>query len=258
MDLVVYRTSDRPSYMKRSLPHLVDHTSSNSWIVVVNNPSTLDHSNQIDLPEQDDFGRPLLLVEKNGRIGGPNAINEGIRAALSEGWKVQNIFIVDDDTYVPLPQHYDGEMVFWDQCLSRMLDAGWKVVGHPWSPQFTVDPPEPRPPVEIGGVKGVKMTHVAGTCSGFSKKTWEKYPIRQQTLIHGYTGWQGKVGGEAIGYCAEPYMFSVHFDRPEHPHSERDTTYDKWSNEMYWERWPKRRSPKHSHHKRPHGQQGAW
>lgn len=255
-NIVVYRTSDRPTYAARSLPHLRNHTSSDCWIVVVDNPSRSETALNLDFLDETD--QSMLVVRKHTRIGGPNAINEGVRAALEEGWTPRNIFVVDDDTYVPTPQHWDGKMIFWDQCLSEMLDAGWKIVGHPWSPRFTTNPPEPRPPVEIGGRRGIRMSHVAGTCSGFSRKTWHDFPIRQQTLIHGYTSWQTKVGKDAVGYCADPYMFSVHFDRPEHPHSERDTTYDGWSNEMYWERWPVRKNRNHKAHKRPHGQQGAW
>lgn len=244
---VIFRTSCRPQYFWRSLQHLDFHTSLDSHIiVVVNEPEPHTDAQKILDRVAPERCSTMFFGE---RLGGPRAINEGVAEAIRLFPKVEFALVVDDDTYVPLEVDSPPEVLFWDQALTNMLDAGWNIAGHPWSHDFVKSERK-----TVGNVEGIPYGHVAGTCSGFHVSEWKRRPLVQRTLIHGYTNWQRG----HIGYWCSPVMPSVHFDRPEHPHSLRDTDYRGWSDDMYYERFPDRRRPDHSAHKRPLGQGGAW
>lgn len=163
---------------------------------------------------------------------------------LREEFEVDSILVVDDD--VAVPREVEG--VTWDQVLTRMLDAGWQIVAHPWSSDF-----RSKDTIEIGGVPGYPYGGVNGGCSAFSLDFYNQHPMKQISAIRGYNEWMVRWSENNCGYSHECLMVFEHIDRPEHPWSLRDTEYDEWSNEMFYERFPNRRGQV-----RPKGPKGVW
>lgn len=249
---IIYRSCDRPKYVEKTLPILIENSSMNGYVLVFDNST--DDGRRAAVKEIVDY-----YTEKNfwiksyfspeARIGGTKAIIQGTRQ-LRQQFDLSAIMVVDDDVAVPRKILKEGgQFVYWDTVLADMLHAGWNVVAHPWAAGFRDNPIR-----EYGGVKGHEISGVGGGCSGFRLDFYDRHPMEQATLIRGYNEWMVRwTQGKRCGYSHEYNMLIEHIDRPEHPWSLRDTEYSEWSDAMFYERFPSKRGEK-----RPKGPRGVW
>lgn len=241
---IIYRSCDRPKYMEKTLPLLVERTSDEADILVFDNSRDADSKQRVQAVCDDlDDDRIRLHLHNRFHIGGTAVIIESLKMIEAD-----HAMVVDDDVVVPPPLD-NGDT--WDEILAEMLDAGWNVVAHPWAQSFRDGASEIR---DYGGVKGYIYSAVGGGCSAFLRSFAEENPMKQQTLIRGYNEWMVEnTKMERCGYSYRGDMVIEHIDRPDHPWSLRDTEYDEWSTKMYWERFPELRGQA-----RPKGPKGAW
>ena len=256
--VILYRSSDRPKYVLKTFRHLLENTSPDIPILFFDNSSpdmrpivkeAVHSARAMHFPITEDRDIRFHYHDK-ARIGGTQAIIEGLKLARAENPGLKKFFVTDDDVLVPMPHHAGGYMKFWDEVLSEMLNAGWKIVAHPWSQDF-----RDKETQDTGGLRGYPYSGVGGGCSAFQVAIYDKYPMRQDTLIRGYNEWMTRAGRNACGYSYDYQMCITHMDRPEHPWSLRDTEYDEWSNAMYYERFPKALK---EGKQRPKGSAGVW
>jgi hypothetical protein len=137
--------------------------------------------------------------------------------------------VCDDDCLAPSPDMSienvkAGIPEFWDEALSVMLEAGWKVVGHPNRQTFY----NPSTLVEIGGVPGHVASHVAGAFSGFTVETWKKSGgIPAHDKLYGFGPFCKKFCKQ-VAWCPDKRFTVADFDRQGHPWSLRDSDYFDW------------------------------
>lgn len=249
---IIYRSCDRPKYVEKTLPILLNNTSCKpSGILLFDNSTDDGRRDQVlDVAKEYDTKSNFIThFSEKPRIGGTQVIIEGVKL-LRERFNLDAIMVVDDDVAVPRKVAVnDKEIVYWDSVLADMLEAGWNVVAHPWATDFRKNTIK-----EYGGVKGHEISGVGGGCSGFRLDFYDKNPMEQQTLIRGYNEWMVRwTQGVKCGYSHEHDMLIEHIDRPEHPWSLRDTEYDEWATAMYWERFTSKRGQE-----RPKGSKGIW
>lgn len=251
---IIYRSCDRPKYVEKTLPILIDNSSMNGHVLVFDN-STDDGRRDAVKEIVDHHTEKNFWIKSyfspEARIGGTKAIIQGVKILRKE-FKLDAIMIVDDDVAVPRKILTDGgQYVHWDDVLADMLHAGWNVAAHPWATGFRDNPIK-----EYGGVKGHAISGVGGGCSGFRLDFYDNHPMEQQTLIRGYNEWMVRhTKGNRCGYSHDHSMLIEHIDRPEHPWSLRDTEYNEWSDAMFYERFP---NFKREGKERPKGAKGIW
>lgn len=247
---IVYRSSDRPKYVEKTLPLLLERTHSDLPIIVFDNSSFDGRRKEVksaieSIIQGDD--RVLSFYHPESRIGGTKVIVEALELTLRTHPQLHTFMNVDDDVVVPLP---DSEHGSWEKVLFDMTLAGWNVVAHPWAQSFR----HGHTPREYGGIMGYEYSGVGGGCSAFKTSFYNKHPMEQQTLIRGYNEWMVRwTGGKRCGYSYDGQMVIEHIDRPEHPWSLRDSEYDEWATAMYWERFPNAKGKE-----RPKGSKGVW
>ena len=256
--VVIFRSSNRPKYVERSLPALFERTNINTGVIFFDN-SEPEYIKSVEKVAENIYEKyevvknfDVIYHYEGKRIGGPNAIMKGIRLAMARWPNVKYIMVCDDDVLVPSPQERSAKLVYWDDQLAEMLDAGWHIVAHPWTNDFR----DGKTKI-INGVEGYRYEGVGGGCSAFKLDLCIEHPITQSTLIRGYNEWMVRCSnkyGINCGYSAGD-MIIEHFDRPDHPWSLRDTEYCDWSDEMYYERFPK---AKEQGKARPKGKDGVW
>jgi hypothetical protein len=130
--------------------------------------------------------------------------------------------VCDDDCLAP---NIIGEPpYYWDGALSIMIEAGWKVVGHPSRLSFY----DKATYKKIGGVKGSGRGHVAGAFSGFSVETWKiKGGVPSNDKLFGFGPFCNRFP-EEVGYYVEHQFLVTDIDRIGHPWSLRDRDYYDW------------------------------
>jgi hypothetical protein len=254
--ILIYRSSDRPKYVLKTFRHLLENTGPDLPVLFFDNSSpemrpfvkeAAQSAQSMHIPISDDRDIQFYFHNKP-RIGGTQAIIEGVKLARAQNPNLKKVYITDDDVLLPMAHHAGGNMAFWNDVLNEMLEAGWGIVAHPWSHDF-----RSKETQQIGGIKGYPYSGVGGGCSAFRMDIFDKYPLRQDTLIRGYNEWMTRAGRNVCGYSYNYQMCITHMDRPEHPWSLRDTEYDEWATAMYYERFPKKKGQP-----RPKGSAGVW
>jgi hypothetical protein len=271
--VLIYRTADRPKYALKSFRHLLENTNPVLPIIVINN----SQDNQLSLQTAEaleaavEFHHPPFQQQRQistkvfaNRLGGTQALVEGIKYARSMYPDIQVVHVVDDDVLVPMPGHTADNLDFWDDVLVKMLTRGWTAAAHPWSQNFRSRENNGlfRDPFKKNQADsyswGYEYSCVGGGCSAFRLEEFDKRPFENHGLIRGYNEWMIGLPENTVGYSFMHSMTINHFDRPEHGWSLRDTEYDDWATEMYWERWTERRNANHPQHERPKGSRGIW
>jgi hypothetical protein len=175
----------------------------------------------------------LEIREYSHLLGVPASINTGVKEILKRWPDTERIMVCDDDCLAPPPDlslhnAKEGIPEFWAEALSIMLEAGWKVVGHPSRNTFYNE----STLREIGGVKGHKASHVAGAFSGFSVETWKKSGgIPSAHKLYGFGPFCHQFQGK-VAWSPDKRFTVVDFDRLGHPWSLRDGEYWDWYNYM--------------------------
>lgn len=228
---LIVRTTERPKYLEQTFYKTVLSSSDDCSILVLNNcrDDNIRAQNREIVTCDDWEGRRFRYEEFSRLLGVPGSINTGVQI-IREHWpEVRRVIVCDDDAYPPIAGAYlDGQMISWDEALSIMLEAGWKIAGHA-SRMTWYDPATIR---EIGGIKGHCVSHVAGAFAGFSIDTWKRSGgVPGFDKLFGFGPFCNKFPGE-VGYWAEPKFLITDLDRDTHPKSLRKTDYFKWYKTM--------------------------
>lgn len=247
---LLLRTAERPKYLRRSLESILKRTSSSPYLLcLINGTSKFRESEEVVLGALDQ-GWEIDYVIEETRLGVGGSVNTGVEL-LREEADPDVILLCDDDCLVPLPVEFpyvksgpDGScyawndapgsedgILYWDQALVAMLDAGWEFVGHGnrrgrYGDQYRT---------EVGGVPGYIHTHLGGANTAFRVQDWEDVggvPERNSPAF-GYQAFQKLVAkNELIGYYGPPDMLALHFDLPPNKWSLRDGEYREWAKWM--------------------------
>ena len=219
--LVIYRTCDRPEYTEQSFPALLERTSFDSNIVVIENSKDSKNASRNTSFIQG-MKDPRVHMESYGRrIGINKAVIEGIKLRKKFPKKeFVYILIADDDVLVPEPMTHT-----WDEALVGMLEEGkWNFAGL-YGKDMTFPEPGNNYPVRF----------MSGACSAFRLQTYLKKPLK--TGIFSYNQWSSKIG-KCGRYFTEP-MYYLNMDKDYSlGMSLRNTTYKEYSSDIDKQRWP--------------------
>jgi hypothetical protein len=218
---IIFRTTERPIYLEQSFPSVVERTSPEATIIVLNNcrdPKILNENRAIVDKYSDDR---VLYFEYPRLLGVPGSVNGGVNLHIQHCPSVRRVFICDDDCIAPEPK----EGIYWDEVLGVMLSAGWKVVGHPnrvnWYKKSTLR--------ELNGIKGHVEGHLAGAYAGFKISDWKQVGgMPSSHPLYGFGPYCHLFHGMCAYWPGDPKFLAEDMDRDTNPKSLRKSKYFKW------------------------------
>lgn len=181
---VIFRTCDRPKYTELTFPRLVETTSPDTRIIVVENSKEKANweRNHATYTEFADDRCEIMIMKK--RIGITRPILVGIDYYLGKYGEPDHVMIFDDDILAPYPKR-DGE--YWDYVLARMMyDGPWGAVGLFYHQVKDIQP------VGEGLASGYPHRFMAGMCSGFRYELHKKQPLTDSGIAS-LNRWTSKV-----------------------------------------------------------------
>lgn len=215
---VIYRTCDRPKYTEITFPRLVEATSDDAHIIMIENSGDRDNweQNKSTFEEYKDERCEIKIYKK--RLGVTKPIIVGIDHFVKSHGEPKYVFNVDDDILVPEPIN-EGE--YWDLLLAHMMDKGpWDVVGIASSDGFIRN-------VEGDGLAcGSPYKFMAAGCAGFKYSIHKKDPLRDDKGIFSFNLWTEKY---KCGWFAGYPLEKKDIDRYEKDISLRDTEYAEYT-----------------------------
>lgn len=222
--VLLIRTTERPKYLEQTFFKTVSTCSEDCKVFVISNcrDQGIQELNRTILTR--DIDREHLFVEYDYLLGVPGSINEGVKVIKRRWPEAKRVIVCDDDAFPAEPKIVDGKEMCWDEAISIMLGAGWKIAGHASRLTWYSDTSRKV----IGGIEGHAYDHVAGAFAGFSIASWENSGgVPSLDRLFGFGPFCHKFRGY-VGYWANPPFMVTDLDRDTHPKSLRRKEYFQW------------------------------